>query len=302
MSLDTLSAVVGTGGALVTTMSFLPQLIRVKRQGGKDLSLMMLSMYLIGSALWLVYGLLNGAVAVVAANVVAITLVSAIAALKIATDRRATRQVRPLRIAIDMDEVMADALSEHVQRYNAAFGGSVAITDLTGRHLEDAVPPEHREAVEALLDGSFFENLAVLPDCRSVIAELAARHEVIIASAAMDVPCSFDAKYRWLQRHFPFIPSSNVVFCGDKAVVNADYLIDDRARHFARFRGRPLLFSAPHNSGETRYPRVGSWAEVREFFLRVDAGERPVTHGGASLVPGSASGASLTGSTAPTAG
>ena len=67
----------------------------------------------------------------------------------------------------------------------------------------------------------------------------------------MDVPCSFDAKFRWLQRHFPFIPPSHIVFCGDKSIVDADYLIDDRSRHFTRFKGEPLLFSAPHNAGET---------------------------------------------------
>ena len=270
MSIPTLSTIVGTGGALVTTLSFLPQLVRVRRQGGRDLSLTMLAMYLAGSGLWLVYGLLNGAIAVIAANVVAMTLVSAIALLKIAADRRAP-VTRRLRIAIDMDEVMADALAEHVRRYNAHFGAQVSIAELRGRHLEEVVPPDHREATEALLDASFFENLELLPDCRDVIADLAVRHEVVIASAAMDVPCSFDAKYRWLQRHFPFIPPSNIVFCGDKAVVNADYLIDDRARHFARFKGRPLLFSAPHNAAETRYPRVESWADVREFFGRIDS-------------------------------
>jgi 5'(3')-deoxyribonucleotidase/uncharacterized protein with PQ loop repeat len=295
MSLEALSAVVGTGGALVTTLSFLPQLIRVKRHGAKDLSLTMLSMYLIGSGLWLVYGLLNGAAAVIAANVVAITLVASIAVLKLGADRRTSRHVRRLRIAIDMDEVMADALSEHVRRYNATFGSRIAVGDLRGRHLEDVVPPEHREATEALLDSSFFENLTLLPDCREVIAELATRHEVVIASAAMDVPCSFDAKYRWLRRHFPFIPSSNIVFCGDKAVVNADYLIDDRARHFARFKGRPLLFSAPHNSAERRYPRVSSWAEVREFFSNLETRQESVAHDPVDAT-------SLRGSAAPTAG
>jgi 5'(3')-deoxyribonucleotidase/uncharacterized protein with PQ loop repeat len=277
MSVETWSAIVGTGGGLVTTLSFLPQLVRVRRQGGRDLSLIMLAMYLTGSSLWLVYGVLNGAFAMIAANIVAITLVSGIAALKIVGDRRLP-EPRRLRIAIDMDEVMADALSEHVRRYNALFGGRVAIADLRGRHLEELVPPEHRDATEALLDASFFENLAVLPDCRDVIGELAARHEVVIASAAMDVPCSFDAKYRWLQYHFPFIPPSNIIFCGDKGVVDADYLIDDRARHFTRFKGRPLLFSAPHNSAETRYPRVDSWAEVRELFARLDAGKTPGLH------------------------
>jgi 5'-nucleotidase len=117
-----------------------------------------------------------------------------------------------------------------------------------------------------MLDPSFFAGLAVMPDCRDVVRELAARHDVFVVPAAMDVPCSFAAKYEWLQRHFPFIPPSHIVFCGDKGIVDADYLIDDRARHFARFTGRPLLFSAPHNAAETRYPRVGSWAEIREYF------------------------------------
>ena len=149
MPTPTLSTLVGTGGALVTTLSFLPQLVRVRRQGGRDLSLTMLAMYLAGSGLWLVYGLLNGAIAVIAANVVAMTLVSSIVLLKIAADRRAP-VTRRLRIAIDMDEVMADALAEHVRRYNAHFGARLAIAELRGRHLEEVVPPEHREATEAL--------------------------------------------------------------------------------------------------------------------------------------------------------
>jgi 5'(3')-deoxyribonucleotidase len=170
-----------------------------------------------------------------------------------------------------MDEVMADALTEHLRRYNAAYGTSITAAELSGRHLEQCIPPPHREAAEAMLDASFFEDLAVLPDCQEVVRELADRYDVFIASAAMDVPCSFDAKYRWLQRHFPFIPPSQIVFCGDKTIVDADYLIDDRPRHFAKFRGQALLFSAPHNAGETGYTRVASWKEVREHFARLDS-------------------------------
>jgi 5'(3')-deoxyribonucleotidase/uncharacterized protein with PQ loop repeat len=270
MTVETWSTVVGTGGALWTTLSFLPQLLSVRRRGGRDLSLTMLAMYLVGSLLWLAYGVLNGAMAVIAANLVVMALVSAIAGLKIAADRRLATATRRLRIAIDMDEVMADALGEHLARYNSTFDAHLTIDDLRGRHLEECAPPAQRAAIEALLDPSFFESLAVLPDCQAVIRELAVRHEVVIASAAMDVPCSFDAKYRWLQRHFPFIPSSHIVFCGDKAMVDADYLIDDRSRHFKGFKGRGLLFSAPHNHHEHGYPRVSSWTEVREFFARVD--------------------------------
>ena len=271
MSVITWSALVGTVAALCTTLSFLPQLAKVRRQGGGDLSSAMLATYLIGQGLWLVYGLLNNAGAVIGANVASIILVSAVAVAKASGSRVSREPARRLRIAIDMDEVMADALAEHVCRYNAMFGTRLTLDDLHGRHLEDCIPPEHLPAAEAMLDSSFFDQLAILPNCQDVVRELTDRHDVFIVTAAMDVPCSFDAKYRWLQRHFPFIRSSHIVFCGDKGIIDADYLIDDRARHFLSFKGRPLLFSAPHNAHETRYPRVSSWTEVREVFARLDS-------------------------------
>jgi 5'(3')-deoxyribonucleotidase len=174
-----------------------------------------------------------------------------------------------LRIAIDMDDTMADAMSEHLRRYNMAYGANLSAQDLHGCNIEDWCPPAQREAVCDMLDASFFAGLAILPDCEAVVRELSERHDVYIVSAAMDVPISFAAKFQWLQRHFPFIPPTQMVFCGDKGIIDADYLIDDQARHFEHFRGRPLLFSAPHNALEQRYTRVNSWREVRDFFARL---------------------------------
>jgi 5'(3')-deoxyribonucleotidase/uncharacterized protein with PQ loop repeat len=278
MSVATLSAVIGTIAACCSTFAFLPQLVKVRRQGGDDVSSAMLAMYLGGLGLWLVYGIVNGAGSIIGANLASIVLVSAVVVVKVRGRRSTPTGVRRLRIAIDMDEVMADALAEHVRRYNVAFHARLAIADLHGRHLEECIPTERRAAAEALLDSTFFEQLALFPDCQEVIRELTDRHDVFIVTAAMDVPCSFDAKYRWLQRHFPFIPASRIVFCGDKGIVDADYLIDDRARHFTSFKGKPLLFSAPHNAAETRYPRVSSWAEVREVFARLSAARVPGSH------------------------
>jgi 5'(3')-deoxyribonucleotidase/uncharacterized protein with PQ loop repeat len=267
----------GVAAALCTTLAFVPQLVNMRKHASAELSSAMLAMYLAGLGLWLVYGVMIGAAPVIGANAISILVVSAVTFRKMAVVRvgGGGRQQR-LRIAIDMDEVMADALAEHVRRYNAAFGATLAIADLRGHHLEDRIAPAEREAVDAMLDASFFANLAVMPDCEDVVRELAVRHDVLVVTAAMDVPCSFDAKFRWLQRHFPFIPASQIVFCGDKGVIDADYLIDDRARHFERFKGHPLLFSAPHNAPESRYPRVDSWKDVREVFARLDRRKRPL--------------------------
>ncbi len=259
----------GIAAAACTGLAFVPQFFKIEKEGSSELSTAMLGMYLAGQVLWLVYGLEIGALPVILANAASIVLVSAVAIRKVTAGRH--QAARRLRIAIDMDEVMADALSEHLRRYNEVFGARVTADDLRGRHLEDYVPAAHRAALDAMLDETFFADLPVMPGCQEVVRELAVRHDVFVVTAAMDVPCSFDAKFRWVQRHFPFIAPSTIVFCGDKGIVDADYLIDDRPRHFARFKGRALLFSAPHNAGETRYPRVDSWAEVSRLFLDLDA-------------------------------
>ena len=268
------TTMLGSVAAVFTSTAFVPQLFKIRRQGGSELSNEMLAMCIFGMWLWLAYGVILGAGPIIAANAVSIAIVSAVYFRKRAAARTPVTDPRRLRIAIDMDEVMADALGEHIRRYNKAFGACLSLADLRGRHLANCIPASQRDAAEALLDSSFFADLEVMPGAVEVIRELAAHHDVYVVTAAMDVPCSFDAKYRWLQRHFPFISPTNIVFCGDKHVIDADYLIDDRPSHFARFKGRGLLFSAPHNAEESRYPRVDSWNDVRDYFARV-AGSEP---------------------------
>jgi 5'-nucleotidase len=272
MSPDQWITVVGAVAAVCTTVAFVPQIVRVRRQGGRDLSYGMLVLYLTGVLVWLAYGVLIGARAVILANVAATLLVSATLVLKWATARRAPRSTgrpsRRVRIAIDMDEVIADSLGKHLRLYNQAFGGRLTRADLAGCSLEDSVPAAEAEATRQLVAApGFFADLDRSPGSREVVEQLAERYEVFIASAAMEVPTSFADKYAWLRERFPFIDPSHLVFCGDKAILDVDYLIDDTARHFERFRGTPLLFSAPHNRDETRFRRVDSWEDVAKIFL-----------------------------------
>jgi MtN3 and saliva related transmembrane protein len=59
---------VGILAAVCTTASFIPQIVKIRKQGGDDLSYSMLLLYLTGVLLWLVYGLLLHAAAVIWAN------------------------------------------------------------------------------------------------------------------------------------------------------------------------------------------------------------------------------------------
>jgi 5'(3')-deoxyribonucleotidase len=121
--------------------------------------------------------------------------------------------------------------------------------------------------LRAFLDAEdFFENLALMPGAQAVLEQLSSRFEIFIATQAMAVPNSLGPKYRWLQRHFPFISPRNYVFCGDKSILRADYLIDDLPKNLLRFEGMGLLYSAPHNLDATGFLRVDNWEEVALYF------------------------------------
>ncbi len=172
------------------------------------------------------------------------------------------------RIAIDMDEVMADSIARFQEWYGRDFQVELTREALRGKNPHEAVAPEHQPALRAYPNAAgFFRDLPVIQDSQRVIQELAQKYDVFIATAAMEFPNSFLDKYQWLQQHFSFLHWRNFVFCGDKSILNADYLIDDNAYNFDGFRGVGLLFDAPHNAHETGHRRVRSWQEVGEILL-----------------------------------
>jgi 5'(3')-deoxyribonucleotidase len=174
----------------------------------------------------------------------------------------------PKRICVDMDEVMADAVAEHLLRYNREFQSSLTKEDLRGKRFWQVVPEPHHAVLDAYLRAEdFFADLDVMADAPRVLAEMQQHYEIFIASAAMEVPTSFNAKYNWLERHFPFIPHTHIVFCGDKSILLADYLIDDNPRQLERFTGEGILYEAPHNVAVTGYQRVRNWLEIEALFL-----------------------------------
>src|SRR5580700_886039 len=174
------------------------------------------------------------------------------------------------RVCVDMDEVMADTLAEHLRRYNQAFEEDVTVDDLAGKGLWEITPQDRQKELRAFLDAEdFFEDLPLMPGAQEVLKHLSSQFEIFIATQAMSVPNSLGPKYRWLQRHFPFIPPTHYVFCGDKRILRADFLIDDLPKNLLRFEGLGLLYTAPHNLAATGFTRVNNWAEVAEYFATI---------------------------------
>jgi len=88
--------VIGYAAATMTTISFLPQLIRViKLKSARDISLGMFLIFSVGTLGWLIYGVLSHSPPVWVANAVTLVLSMSILILKLKYDERATHPVQP---------------------------------------------------------------------------------------------------------------------------------------------------------------------------------------------------------------
>jgi MtN3 and saliva related transmembrane protein len=78
---------IGSVAATCTTISFVPQLVRVwRRKSARDISLIMFLFFSFGVACWLVYGIGIGSGPITAANAITLALALAILVLKLRYD------------------------------------------------------------------------------------------------------------------------------------------------------------------------------------------------------------------------
>ena len=170
------------------------------------------------------------------------------------------------RIAIDMDEVISHFSAKCLELFNDEFEERYTNQHLMGKKLMELDSRFEKKVDQYLANESFFLELEVIKDSQEIIKDLSASYEIYIVTAAMEFPASLAPKYQWLKKHFDFLNEKNFVFCGDKSIIHADYLIDDTPSHLETFIGKGILFTAPHNVNATGYTRVNSWKEVKAYF------------------------------------
>jgi 5'(3')-deoxyribonucleotidase len=168
-----------------------------------------------------------------------------------------------LRLAIDMDDVLADTDGKLVRWVRDSTGIVIPPDALVGRDITEVL--DRRTALrlkDAMDQPDFFADIPPMAGSREAVRMLSWSYEIFIATAAMEFPNSFTAKFQWLRRYFDFLDPMHFVFCGDKSVLYTHYLIDDNPRHFERFGGEAILFNAPHNALVRGYRRARDWIDV----------------------------------------
>jgi MtN3 and saliva related transmembrane protein len=79
-----MTEIIGFIAAFCTTISFLPQVIRIFRsKNTESISLSMYSIFVFGVILWLVYGIILENVPIIIANIITLALAASILVMKI---------------------------------------------------------------------------------------------------------------------------------------------------------------------------------------------------------------------------
>jgi len=85
---DTIN-ILGLVAGTCTTVAFIPQVLQVWRtRSAQDISIGMYSVFIVGVALWLVYGLVVNSMPVVVSNLVTLLLASAVLGMKMWFENR----------------------------------------------------------------------------------------------------------------------------------------------------------------------------------------------------------------------
>lgn len=172
------------------------------------------------------------------------------------------------RIAIDMDDVLADTVGKFIDIYRRDFDTEALPDVFREKSFHELLEKDVSQKLSDYVhEPGFFADIAVMPGAQEITRELAEKYDLFVTSAAMEFRNSLSEKYDWLDQHFPHIHWKNRVFCGDKSILRADVMIDDMPYNLVSFQGKGLLFDAPHNRDNALFQRVLSWEEIAKVLL-----------------------------------
>lgn len=178
-----------------------------------------------------------------------------------------------MRIAIDIDSVLADIIPPLLDRLNPKYGLKLQPSDIT---IWDF--PINGKSIgfyirSALADPAFVLSLPEIEGAREVLTELYSKNILIIATGRPNY-CK-KSTLAWLDGRFLY---HGIVFSAEKTVNNlkSDFLIDDSLGYMERFLasgGRGILINRPWNQGElisNRFLRASNWEEIPDLIKKLE--------------------------------
>lgn len=174
-----------------------------------------------------------------------------------------------LTIALDVDDVIADLVTEWVRLYNLDHDDDLVLDDIQHWNIANYVKPEVGQKIfDYLLTPGLYDNVQEIPGALTGVETLRnAGFSIVFATASYS-----ESKLEWLYQHRLLQSRDEIIFLSDKSLVRADIIVDDRYETIQKFPGHAILFSRPWNYTANWSWRANNWNDVIRLVNEFAAG------------------------------
>jgi 5'(3')-deoxyribonucleotidase len=190
-----------------------------------------------------------------------------------------------MNIAVDLDEVVADLLSNLILFHNNVYGTNLKRSDFFSYHYEEVWGGSKDEAVQKVrefIKSEYFLNILPVPGaCEALLYLKQLGYKLFIVTGREDY--TKEITQAWIQKHFSGIFSgiyhTNAYVKGSRRIkkslvcsqLEALIIIDDDMMHIRDCLEsgiKVIVFDNPWNQGDfsSEINRVSKWAEVIEVI------------------------------------
>lgn len=142
-----------------------------------------------------------------------------------------------MRVLIDIDSIVTDTLKSWLQVLNKKYGTNATEADINDWDMTKSPKLSHLTSAQVLdvlnLPG-FYYNLELIPGARENIEALNKIHEVYFVTARWGATAHVET-LRWFKETFPFLKSSQLIWCDKKELIEGDIIIDDKPETLGNF-------------------------------------------------------------------
>lgn|SRR5512135_993687 len=186
-------------------------------------------------------------------------------------------------VACDVDGVVADLFHSWLGHYNRDYNDTLTPEQITDWDVSKFVKPEcGKKIYDYLHHGDLYDEVPPIEGALEGLERIREiGHRVVFVTTC--VKQMTDPKWNWLERH-GFLPKGkhnqdDLIVAADKLLVDAQLLIDDRAKTIVRWVNdksrRGMLFQSSYVLPDVpsafwmKCSRVSNWSHLLTEFVRI---------------------------------
>jgi len=158
-----------------------------------------------------------------------------------------------LKIAVDIDGVLADQVSAVLKEIEKDYGIRYAQSDVTAARWRFAGRDIGSEIARLLADPDYVMRVPLIDGAQEAVAQLS-HHDLLVVTARR--PNAEEATKRWLKENFPCLVQYHHARTGSKQAIPSHVLIDDLDLNIVEFvrsdpKRKGILFLHPWSKNDT---------------------------------------------------